>query len=416
MNAQNAILKQDSQETQLNMLLAMRQVYAKNLDVVAFDPMLKKIDGDDGQVTDADMQSLGVVIAETYASVPAGKGQKAVPCFLRITDNVLEKFDLPLFPKSQFILELVPSENASRHATKFKEFFDAGYRIAITVNTNDVSVIAPYLDFLHILKIDFSEMQPQQAADLIAAGKAQGVELHATNLKSNQDFLTCINLGFNSFSGDVLGQPLQNANKKLGNNKVVLFQLMAELQKEDTSIAEIERIVLQDPNLTFKILKIVNSAALGLSREVNSVSHAIGILGMDQIRRWVSVFLLESDGDKPQEIMRTSLVRARMCELIAELNSEPLPMSFFMVGLLSRLDLITDIAMSEIVEQIPLSRDIKAALVEREGALGKTLKEVEAYESGDFEALEGLLDLRYYEICYRHSNAWANRIQGAMAS
>lgn len=416
MNAQNAILKQDSQETQLNMLLAMRQVYAKNLDVVAFDPMLKKIDGDDGQVTDADMQSLGAVIAETYASVPAGKGQKAVPCFLRITDNVLEKFDLPLFPKSQFILELVPSENASRHATKFKEFFDAGYRIAITVNTNDVSVIAPYLDFLHILKIDFSEMQPQQAADLIAAGKAQGVELHATNLKSNQDFLTCINLGFNSFSGDVLGQPLQNANKKLGNNKVVLFQLMAELQKEDTSIAEIERIVLQDPNLTFKILKIVNSAALGLSREVNSVSHAIGILGMDQIRRWVSVFLLESDGDKPQEIMRTSLVRARMCELIAELNSEPLPMSFFMVGLLSRLDLITDIAMSEIVEQIPLSRDIKAALVEREGALGKTLKEVEAYESGDFEALEGLLDLRYYEICYRHSNAWANRIQGAMAS
>ena len=122
---------------------------------------------------------------------------------------------------------------------------------------------------------------------------------------------------------------------------------------------------------------------------------------------------------KPEALTRGMLIRGRMCEVLAELSDQEggqqsTSVNHFIVGLLSQLDALMDIAMPELMEQVPLSQDVKSALLERRGPLGAVLTEVEAYEAGRFDALSLLSERAYYEVAYRHSTAWARQVQQAM--
>ena len=241
-----------------------------------------------------------------------------------------------------------------------------------------------------------------------------GLELMATNVASKEDFVALIDRGFVGFAGDVLGKPARSEGRRIDHNQALLLELLNELRKPDTNATTIERTVVKDPNLTFKILRIVNSAATGLPREVTSVSHAVTILGMAQLERWVSVLMLADNEGKPPELVRTSLVRARMCETIAEALGRDEPMAYFLTGLLSNLDVIAEIPMTEIVHQVPLRDQAKRALVHRDGELGDILLLVENYEKGLFPTGFESLPASFFEPCYRHSVAWANHVQSSM--
>ena len=175
-----------------------------------------------------------------------------------------------------------------------------------------------------------------------------------------------------------------------------------------------EEIALNDPQLTYRILRVVNSAAFNLRREITSLSHAIALLGMDQIRRWVMLFMANSDGNKPDDLTRNMLQRGRMCELVAEMTEREEPINHFIVGLLSQLDVMMDIEMKELMDQVPLRQDMKDALVSRTGSMGQILQEVEHYERGEFEHLQRLLERHFYEMAYRHSVAWSTQVMQAL--
>ncbi|TNE80096.1 MAG: HDOD domain-containing protein [Gammaproteobacteria bacterium] len=415
MNMQSLQLHNSAAETVLNLMVAMRPVYAKNLEVAAFEPLLKSID-DDREISADDVQALSQVISETYGVIYQNNNQVSAPCFLRVSARMLGELELPSFPKDQYIFELIIDDcGLEEQMTALQKLASEGYRLAITLSTPDLQTIQPFLESIHVLKVDIREIGTVAVRDIVKQLQPFGLDLLAFNLGSQQEFLQCIDIGFKYFSGDILGKPKESKGKKLSHNKVVLFEVLAELQNPNATVGTIEQLAIKDVNLTYKLLKMVNSAALGLSRQIDSLSHAINILGMEQMRRWVSLFLLDGSDDKPQELMRNMLVRGRMCEVIAELKGRDMPVSYFMTGLLSQLDVLADIEMPELVKQIPLNSDIKTALVNRSGPMGEILNEVENYQDGKFEDLKGLLDMNYYEVCFRHSTAWAAQIQQNMA-
>ena len=415
MNMQSMHLQNVDTESPLDFMVAMRPVYAKNLELSAFEPIVRSL-SDDRVMTAGDIQALGQVITETYGVVYQKKGSKSVPCFLTLSSHVLAELELPTFTKDQYIIELALDDSSTEAKLEaLKALSKAGYRLALTVTAPTLEALTPFLEYIHLLKLDIRELGTVSSRDIARQVSPLGLDLMAFNLGSQQEFLECIDIGCKYFSGDILGKPKKTQGKKLGHNKVVLFELLAELQNPRASVGSIERMAIQDVNLTYKLLKIVNSAAVGLSRDIDSLSHAINILGMDQMRRWVSLFLLEGNDDRPQELMRSMLVRGRMCEIIAEIKGRDMPVSYFMTGLLSQLDVLADIDMQELVEQIPLNSDIKSALVNGSGPMGEVLSEVTLYQDGLFDELKGLLDMNYYEVCYRHSNAWATQIQKTLS-
>merc|ERR1711964_5180 len=127
-------------------------------------------------------------------------------------------------------------------------------------------------------------------------------------------------------------------------------------------------------------------------------------------------FFFEDAGDKPEHLIRNMLIRGRMCEILAYLAEQPNPSDFFIVGLLSQLDAPTDVAMPELMRQVPLSQPIKHALLDRSGDMGQVLLDVENYERGEFHQLSWLKTQSHYETAYRRSTAWATHIQLSLNS
>jgi EAL and modified HD-GYP domain-containing signal transduction protein len=129
----------------------------------------------------------------------------------------------------------------------------------------------------------------------------------------------------------------------------------------------------------------------------------------------VSLLLLANLDDKPHELLTTALVRANMCERLAQLTQRRNPTAFFTAGLLSVLDAVLDRPMPEILKELPLADDLDQALLAHAGVLGITLRSVLAYESGDWEALPELgYPCHMLVSAYLEAIAWAAELRNAL--
>ncbi|MCP8686282.1 EAL and HDOD domain-containing protein [Marinobacterium sedimentorum] len=411
----SAVLKSLNDTDQLPVLLARQPIYTKNQDVVAFELLFRSQTGEvDHSITD-DAATLAV-ITNSYASVCSDGEIRTLPCYLKLTDKVLLNSNFPELPKESFALELLGhTEVTPELLERLKQLARTGYRLVLADYDPSDPKFEPLLSIVHVLKLDILKLGLHDLPEIIRKLKPHNLELLADKVENKEQFRQCLEMGFSLYQGYFLSKPIPVRGKKISGNKVVLLQLLAELQNPDTTAAALEQIAVNDAALTFKILKVVNSAAFSLRREVESLSHAITLLGLDQIRRWVTLFLAGAEPGKPDELTRNMLLRGRMCELLAELMGRPHTMNYFIVGLLSQLDVLLDIEMSELMEQVPLQQDIKAALLTRAGMLGEVLQDVEVYERGEFAALKKLVDPSFYEVSYRHSLLWAQHVMQAMS-
>nr|WP_102136254.1 HDOD domain-containing protein [Marinobacterium profundum] len=411
----SAVLKSLNDTDQLPVLLARQPIYTKNQDVVAFELLFRSKTGEvDRSITD-DAATLAV-ITNTYSSVCSDGEIRTLPCYLKLTDKVLLNSNFPELPKDSFALELLGhTEVTPELLERLKQLAKSGYRLVLADYDPSNPKFEPLLSIVHVLKLDILKLGMQELPDIIRKLKPYNLELLADKVENKEQFRQCLEMGFSLYQGYFLSKPIPVRGKKISGNKVVLLQLLTELQNPDTTAATLEQIAVNDAALTFKILKVVNSAAFNLRREIESLSHAITLLGLDQIRRWVTLFLAGAEPGKPDELTRNMLVRGRMCELLAELMGRPHALNYFIVGLLSQLDVLLDIEMSELMDQVPLQQDIKAALLTRSGMLGEVLQDVEVYERGEFAALKKLVEPSYYEVSYRHSLLWAQSVMQAMS-
>jgi EAL and modified HD-GYP domain-containing signal transduction protein len=406
-------------EDKLDVILACRPVYTRNQDVAAFQLLLHGEKPAEGASL-SDIEATNTVILGSYTQVFQGGKTRSVPSFLKVTDEVLMAPELPDLPKKQYILE-IPQHLmlTSDLVDRLKALARRGYRLAMDGYDPADDELDVLLDIVHIVKIDIRGVDADSLRRTSEKLRAHGVELLADQIADRAQFQRCLELGFDYYQGDFLSTPSPVKGKKIAGNKLLLLQLLTELHSPDASPARLEEIAIKDAGLTYRLLKTVNSAAMGLRREVNSLSDAIALLGLEEIKRWANLFLIDGEMDKPEALTRGMLIRGRMCEVLAELHGQEggersASVNHFIVGLLSQLDALMDIAMPELMEQVPLSQEVKSALLERRGPLGAVLTEVEAYEAGRFDALSLLGERAYYEVAYRHSTAWARQVQQAM--
>jgi c-di-GMP phosphodiesterase len=189
------------------------------------------------------------------------------------------------------------------------------------------------------------------------------------------------------------------------------MRLLAKLHDADVEIPEIEKLAAQDVSLSYKLLRYVNSAAVSLPRSVNSIGHAVRLVGLNTLRSWSSALLLSAVDSKPRELMNVALIRARMCELLGESIPNSDRDSFHTAGLLSVLDAILDADMETVLGGLPLSPEINEALMHRTGPIGRALACTLSYERADWDHVEfsgvssDLIRGKYWEAV-----AWSRKI------
>ena len=199
----------------------------------------------------------------------------------------------------------------------------------------------------------------------------------------------CKSAGFDLFQGYFLARPQIISGRKMSDNKQSVLQLLSALQDPDVPVDKVEKMLARDTVLSFKLLRLVNSAAFGLARKVDSLKQAIMLLGLNKIKNWVNILAMSNLGDKPHELSVSALTRARMCELIAnQLNGRLKADGFFTVGLLSTLDAFMDAPMASLLDSISLSQHINDAILKQLGNEGKVLEIITCYEKGEWDNID----------------------------
>ncbi len=365
---------------------------------------------------DGDTKSSNVLIdAFTSAIDKVSEGKIA---FINFTQNMLEEKIPLLYAPEKIVVEVLEHvEGTSKAAEACKELIDKGYRLALDNFALQKDLIQ-LIPFSSIIKIDLKAM-PVDKIKMIKAGlekKKKDIVFLCENIETYKDFELAQSLGFTLFQGFFFSKPEVLQKKDISASLLNLAQILNEVNKNDDVVDfdKIEGIINLDPGLSYKLLKLINSAFYKRMNEVSSIKQAVVFLGLQELRRFISLMMLsEVSSEKPDELIKNSCFRARFCELLGKNNNYNDPSKLYTLGMFSLLDAILDQSMEDIVENLPLSKDLKESLESKSGPLSEYLILIEEYELGNWESVETLaakLDVNEDSIpvMYMEACEWAN--------
>jgi c-di-GMP phosphodiesterase len=306
------------------------------------------------------------------------------PAFVNATREFILNDYSWFLPKDSVVIQVAgdtSQDDALRKATSHLK--QAGYSIALKdfVYRDDTR---PLNEIADMVKIDLQSADRDILAAQIDKIQSLGVKVLAQGVETQEDYQAAKALGTDYFEGYFFCKPNPQENKPIPHNRLSTLQLLATLQRPDASLEQMEKALGQDMAMSHQILRYVNSPMNPSPRKVDSIRHAISLVGTNLIQQWASVIWLDSIEEKPRELMVMAALRAHMCQQLGvALGGENLD-QFFTVGLLSLLDALMDRPMDSILAELPLIDPVKNALLSRSGMLGEVIKCVEAYERCDW--------------------------------
>jgi len=280
-------------------------------------------------------------------------------------DEVALRLGAPrLLPADRIVVEVLETVRPTEEILGVcRELRSAGYQLALD-DFVDSRHIAPLVEFARYLKIDFQMLDAEARARVAQKYRDKNISLLAEKVETETEFREARDLGFAYFQGYFFCKPSMLETREIPGNKTIQLQLLNAVAAPELRYDLIENLLKQEPSLLYRLLRYLNSPILGLGSEVHSVRRAITLLGENEFRRWVSIFAMisMSTGKSPQ-LIRTALTRAFFCEdfsTAAGLRDKSA--SLFLMGLLSVSDALLDKPISEVLDALPVSQEVKLAL------------------------------------------------------
>jgi EAL and modified HD-GYP domain-containing signal transduction protein len=281
-----------------------------------------------------------------------------------------------------------------------------GYRLA-TGEFVFRAMFEPLLERAHIVKFDLLSDNSLMKSQLETLSKYSAKKA-AERVESPQQFHMCKAYGFDYFQGYFFCRPEFVRAQRLPLSRLNTLRLIGKLNEPDLRIDELEAAIRQDLSLSYKLLKFVSSAACTVRGEIKSIRHAAVLTGIDRLKIWAALILFSGIEEKMKELTMTAVVRARMCEKLAEAMKLQNPDQLFLIGLFSVLDAMLGQPLSVILESLHLAFEINNALLFHEGVYGEVLQCVKAYENRDWMNVHcGHLDSDTIRDAYVKAMSWS---------
>ncbi|MGD9972783.1 MAG: EAL and HDOD domain-containing protein [Desulfatirhabdiaceae bacterium] len=337
--------------------------------------------------------------------------------FINFTqDLILQKIPL-LFPPNKIIVEILENVYPTDELIlACQEMARAGYELALDDFIYDPSY-EPLIALANIIKIDLRQTPIEEIPTLLGLLSKHRVKLLAEKVETYSEFEKCLEAGFDFYQGYFFSKPQVLKGRDILTARMTLLQIMAEISQNDIDISRLEKLIAHDVAISYKLLRYINSVFFHRGKEIASIRQAITRLGDDGIRRFIPIVLMaRCSSDKPDELIRTSIIRARFCELIGQNITVDIPGSeLFTLGLFSLIDAILDNSMDEIITDLPFSSGIRNALIRGTGKMMGVLNLIRAYEIGDWSGVSHIAaDIHLSEekipILYWDAVSWADAI------
>lgn len=336
--------------------------------------------------------------------------------FINVDNVMLNSEFLELMPAEKTVLEIVHTVEMTPEAlarcialkqNKFKLALDNPQQYP------QLEALIPYADYI---KLDMSEVDTTQAKRLLQKYQTSTCKAIAEKVEKNAQFNNLLEAGYQQFQGYFYAKP-ENLTSKVINPSFDGVLHLLNLVSQEADNKTIENGFKRDTTLSYKLLRYINSVGFGLSCEVQSIGHALTILGRNQLYRWLTLLMVTAGNNSSSPaLMKTSITRGRLTELLGEPFFDKRDRdNLFVVGVFSLLDVMLKVPMDQALEKLQLPEPIVEALTRREGIFGPFLKLTEACEdanNAEILQLAVLLQLNPDKVnqCHMEALAWTEAL------
>jgi EAL and modified HD-GYP domain-containing signal transduction protein len=368
--------------------LARQPILGRDQRLVAYELLFRAAgEHDDARLTNGAAATAAVISHASQLGLEQVVGNKLA--FVNVDDDVLMADYVRFLPPNKVILEILetvkPTEPLLARVAELKEL---GFKFALDDVVNHSDEVDQLLGLVDVVKIDLQGVTPEALGHLCASLRKSGKKLLAEKVETQQEFRLCQELGFDYFQGYYFARPVILSGRKITPSEMVILHLL-QLINSDADDATIETAVKRDPLISLNLLRLVNSRAAGPRGRIESVAEALARLGRKQLRRWLQILMFAAPGSQVElnsPLLQLATTRGKLLELMSlQVNAEDVTGAerAFTVGIMSLADALFSMPMADILDNVELADDVRAALLERAGELGAMLEVVERLEKAD---------------------------------
>ena len=318
--------------------------------------------------------------------------------FINLDLELLMDDSLNLLPKGQMVIELLETIKVTPELIdQCRLLKENGFALALDDHQYSPDFHELY-EIVDIVKVDLILSPFDQLDKMVKEFKRYPLQLLAEKVETQEEFRRCLELGFDLFQGYFFAKPSILEKKRLDESGSTMLKLM-RLLNEDGDLKDIEKCIKESTGLTYKLLLLVNSVGVGTRNKIETVHHAITMIGRQQVKRWIQLALFAGNDTRGVEnpLVDMAAVRANIMEsLVGNCRSlvvnQDSAEKAFMTGILSILERVYDIPMGEMVHSLNLSKDVSDALISHTGKFGQLLYITELLEIMKFDNISSHLD------------------------
>jgi EAL and modified HD-GYP domain-containing signal transduction protein len=354
-------------------------IFDRDLNVFAYELLYRDAQGD-CRITNVDHASSMTLL---NAFMEMGLDRLAGPhkAFINLTRHFFVNMPPVPFDRERVVLEILEDvEVDDALLAGVANMREQGFELAL----DDYAFqppLKPLLPKVHYIKVEInSDTLPVLARELPGL-RASGARLLAEKVETREQFEQLKEMGFDYFQGYFFARPVMIQSRRVEENASMVMRLIARLNDPNVPINEVVSLVSRDPALSYKVLRYVNSSAVGLRTRVQSIQHAVVLMGLQRIRAWATLFVMSGLDSRPSEIINLGLLRANLCERLCRLIGQGTPETAYTVGLLSILDAMIGLPFQDFMDELPLADEIKKAITKQSGLYGQLLKDAVALEN-----------------------------------
>jgi len=380
----------------LNIYVARQPIFDRRQKVIAYELLYRKSEDNYIPETDSTLAT-SEIIANIFLNIGLDKITRKKRAFINFTKQLLNDGTAFLLPREHVAIEITeniePDDKTLEVCEKLKK---DGYLLALDDFDLDSKSIH-MIDLIDVIKIDYQKTDQESRAKILAFLEDKKIKILAEKIETVEEYGDAMKNNFDYFQGYFFCEPTIVVGKEIQSTKLHNLQLLYEIYKTDMDFDQVEVLIKQDPSLSYKLLRFINSIAFPIRYPIRSIRQAMALLGQKEMVKWISLVALRNVGyDKPDELIVTAVSRARFCEAMAQVaNLKDRSADLFLTGLFSLLDTFLDRPMEVLLEELPLDEDIKDALTGKPGEFKKILDLVLLYEKGSWDRAFSLASAQY---------------------
>jgi EAL and modified HD-GYP domain-containing signal transduction protein len=370
--------------------VARQPIFDSRLNVAGYELLYRSGENNSFDGSEANSATAKVINAAFYS--PGGREiMYGKPVFINFPGPLLANGGAQLLPPDEVVIEILETVVPSLDlVVACHDLRSRGYRLALDdfVPSPDR---APLAAIAHFIKVDFRLTTVAQQREVIRKWRKTAC-LVAEKVETRDEFERARAMGFHLFQGYFFAKPVMVSTTDAPGSKLNRLQILQQLQHQELDFDAIGKLVSQDSSLSYKLLRLVNSALFSVREPIDSIRKAIILVGELALRRWLTVLLLtELATDQPSELAVNALVRGKFCELLApEAGLGNRAEDLFLLGLFSHLDAMYNRPLDELLSGLNLRADIVETLLGQNGSttpLAALWNAILAYEHGDWDRM-----------------------------